>query len=764
MSRKVAACPACKTSSFSTSALSPAAAASLSAASSATSNQKSAWSAIRQAADSILHPPALAVDGASISSPDEPSPTLINKENSTKPLSTTAAALLAEIKLRYPSRHQTWSLFSQLDLENQVDQLPNWSLHAIISALCTDFALDKTKKGRGLTVKSATHMSHTLENKIERVRMRLRERQLDLNAGDLKQLAIQYYKYGYAPGACAVWDECVDKGVTLSKHICMAVYGAMERWIELHQRAGGRSLAQAAAAPLTPKAVSMIYDFISSNDGSKNFDSSSSQLASDREAECLDVVIPRLFTVLRHGRDRAAFAAALKTFYGFDLAFPGAEVEAASQSAKSRRRQLGEEEVQWILDFLRDEGTFKSLSSMMAVFEVCDAPSSVKVQMPDTESSWNFFGSSFRLGGPSSPLLPDTPLTQSSTAPPPIVGSRALASILELALELDQASTISHYLDVFCWRWLKSVEHKLAKIEQVVGIETEPFTMVSLERPMSERQRKRAEEQRQALLDAGNEEAAALIFLPPEVQNERPSQLGVGDHALQRDYRLSSRFVADAAQKAWQNRDATSLMYIRRRADTMYFFSKTHARRLAAIIDRLEPSRQGSSPGTDDSLAPTSTSNPEASPLSETSVSSAGVGALVKELSSTMFHMQQLRAMLPQIRIEANVLEERALLRNLVAAAAQRARLIEDSKGERSKAVVDQMRAAQRRTEVRILRQRMMLARMYMIRLKKLGKADLERREFAFHREQWRMAKQRLERRGESADELEGEEIEPGTQ
>lgn len=371
-------------------------------------------------------------------------------------LSSTAIALVAELKSSYPDSQRVWTLFSQLDYEGTTHTLPTKTLRGVLRGLTPRAARFQRHT---LSLRIATVRAQELERRVERVRQRLREVGTDLNEGDLSALASQYFQLGYAPGTCRVWDEAIENGFTLSPRFCRHTFGALEMWVTMHARMGGRDVAKAAASPLVQKVVAMLVDITQDTSRMRSIVVEDSP-AQQEERRLVELAIPTFFAIARHAQDRVAFETGMKAYYGFDMNLPGAEVDASAQ-AKAKRRPLGEEQIQWIFDFLAGEKTNKALSSMIAIFEVCDNPSPPELAEP------TFFDASF-----ASPFPPprDTPPHANTLAPPPVVGPRALSRIITTAGSLGHGYLVRHYFDILFTRWSISADRKISEIECLVGI------------------------------------------------------------------------------------------------------------------------------------------------------------------------------------------------------------------------------------------------------------------------------------------------------
>ena len=200
------------------------------------------------------------------------------------------------------------------------------------------------------------------------VRLRIQQAGGKTTVGDLLACLRQYIALKYAPGVCKTWDEMLEFGWSPSTSLCASVFVAMEGWVQMHEKVGGKAVGRVAAEPLVGKAAAMLLEI-------------------EADAKKKDAVLESFFRIVLKARDRRVFMAAMRTVYGFDLELPGAEVD-ASGHVRAEMRPMGEEQVCWALEMLAET---KDLSGMMAVFEVFDSPNNPTVA--DQEPT--FFDRSF---------------------------------------------------------------------------------------------------------------------------------------------------------------------------------------------------------------------------------------------------------------------------------------------------------------------------------------------------------------------------------
>ncbi|KAK4702211.1 hypothetical protein P7C70_g4008, partial [Phenoliferia sp. Uapishka_3] len=697
-------CPGCKTSTFSTVASAPGLL-TREADSGRSERDQSSWSTITN----TLFPPA---DTSSPAKPTVPPPLA----EQTPTLSATAQELINEALLTRPDPVRTWTLFSQLDYEGTTHTLPLNTLHRIIPALRPPRVqtLDHASKSSPITLGRATTRAKAYEEKVERVRTRILEAGGRMGPVDLNAMLYAYHGFGYAPGACKVWDEIVENNWAIGPSVARSAFEAMTRWVDLHQSLGGKELAKVAAQPLVQKALLMMRDITGDGGTVLRRGEESNSVVTRRAA--LETAIPSLFNILAKAKDTIAFAAAMKTFYGFDMNLPGAEVDSPTPVLASRRA-LGDEQILWMFHLLADEGTPHALSSMIAIFEVCDNPA------PPTTVETPYFGTSFSLR---------QGLDSDSR---PIVATKAISYIIAAAGKQRQGHVVRHYLSLLYWRWVVSADRLIREMESIVGIQWQSKLSPG----------------KHAATSTGVEtlsDAPSSVPVPSAVSAELPF-MARGKQALQRDYRMSSRFIADTVQQAKSNLDYPTAAFARKLTKNVLENSGEHTIRLAAVLDRLEP------------VEPSSLDlvSGEAAPLLPTAQkSSAAIDALSRELTATLFHQTQLRIIHTRVKADSLVVHNYGRLRTLVAAGHQRARLLE-SVSKQSGAMARTTRASLRAKENKILRTRLLTERSYIQRLQVMGKATPGNPEYDEHLAKWRKTKQELLSKGaevqEEADDAE---------
>ncbi|KAL8279218.1 hypothetical protein RQP46_008474 [Phenoliferia psychrophenolica] len=670
---------------------------------------------------------------------------------SVEELSPVAESLVAELRSQHADPHRVWTLFSQLDYENSTHTLSHGTLHAIIPALQPPRVqtLDGTKKGAPLSLARATIRAQDYTTKVDRVRARIVENGGKVSATDLAHILRTYYLLGYAPGAIKVWDELIIENwaIVTSPTTVGHALGALRRWVDLHQNLGGMELAKVAALPLVDRVIAMGHEItadLSSYPVSRRGANKDPVVAAHEKRRTLELFAPELFNLLTKAQDIPAFKNAMKLYYGFDMDLPGAAVDAPAANV-ARRRELGEDQIRWIFELYTAEATPQALSSMIAIFEVCDNPSPV----PDAEPA--FFGASFP---PPHAVNPDRP---------PIVGTFALSSIVRLAGKLDMRGVVRHYFNLLYFRWAVSADRKIRALEELVGIEWQGKGSV----PGLDASADAGDDASviptpgQAIATAALEASPSTGATPSATAADVPLQrLGTpvvdvsffarGDQAQRRDYRISSRFVADTVLQAKRNGDAPTAHLLRRRANWILRLSEQHTTRLAAILDRLEPADPSQAAGLDAAEA-----TPPTSVAVKTSPSERrSLEALTNEMMATLFHQVQLRLIHPRIKADLNVVHQRSLLRPLIAQLHAKLRQLQRI-NKQGNAQALATRVAVRRKENKILRQRMMTARTYIMRLQVKGKATPTSREYVEHLANWRSANEELIRKGASEDAVE---------
>ena len=339
-------------------------------------------------------------------------------------------ALAEELKRATPDSQRAWKLFSQLDLQGGTHRLKLGTYAQLVRAL-------HEAPPKIISIHTTLERAKQYTTKIDLVRLRMRQAGHTDDSVVQRAILKQYATLHYGPGVCKIWDEMLEQGRVPPVQSCTTVFGTLERWIQLHHNSGGRVAAKAAAAPLVPKAIAMMEEM--------------------GTTQKTNAVMDYFFEIVRSAEDFPVFSLAMKRVYGFNIELPGAAVE-GTQEVMAGRRRFGEQQLLWVLGMLDVED---DLSSMIAVFEVADAP-------PPPTTTPGFFGSSF------TPISSTTATTalhsdDSSLFPHP-VGTRAFSTIIMAAARLKQGGIVRHYFRQLSLRWEHASKAKLAVIENAVGI------------------------------------------------------------------------------------------------------------------------------------------------------------------------------------------------------------------------------------------------------------------------------------------------------
>ena len=408
-------CPACRRSSSTTLAFAGA------ARDTHSKQRSSSWAAISRA-------------GQAIFSPAQAAPVPRSTNATPAELEGAAAELVAEVKLDKPNPHRAWALFQQVDLEGKIHTIPLISLHALLPAIHLPPSTP-TQRHDELHVSEATAAARAYEAKVELIRLRIRQAGGNTSQGDLKAMIEQYRELAYAPGASRVWDEMMQLGYLPTPPTCERVFSTLLRWIDLHERVGGKKVGKVTAQPLVRKAVAMLEDL-------------------KGDSYRTPVVLDPFFEIVLRAKDSQVFFVAMKAVYGFDVNYPGAEVD-VTPAVRATQRTMTEKEVCWVLEMLSET---QDMSRMMAVFEVFDNPS----PRPHNAA---FFERSFTSPSSSAHTVDDIP-----SVPHPI-GTRAFSFMVQTAGRLGKGHLVRHYFEQLRERWAYDTDARVTRIENVVGIE-----------------------------------------------------------------------------------------------------------------------------------------------------------------------------------------------------------------------------------------------------------------------------------------------------
>jgi hypothetical protein len=347
-----------------------------------------------------------------------------------------AAELVAECKLKRPSGQRAWALFQQVDLEGNTDSVPLVTLHSLLAAI----HLPSPKHHDQLQVTQSTSAARAYNAKVDLIRLRIRQAGGTTSKGDLNAMLRQYHELGYAPGVSKVWDEMMEMGYVPRPGNCKTFFSTLLRWVEMHERGGGRIVAKVAAQPLVAKAVTMLEEL-------------------KGDTLRTNAVLDPFFEIAVRARDAQVFFVAMKAVYGFDVNYPGADVD-VSPTIRASQKVMGEKEVCWLLEML---GEVDDLSRMMAVFEVFDNPTS-------DHSATSFFGPSFTTSAPAESSRSSS--ADLPSARPHPVGTRAFSYMVQTAGRLGNGALVRHYFDQLRDRWAYESDARIARLEAVVQAAT----------------------------------------------------------------------------------------------------------------------------------------------------------------------------------------------------------------------------------------------------------------------------------------------------
>ncbi|GAA5909208.1 hypothetical protein JCM5296_000819 [Sporobolomyces johnsonii] len=668
-------CPACRHNSTSALPLNPtsrslSSSSSDSTASSVSKQAASSWNVISRASQALFAP---TVKSTNARSPPE------NVE-----LSGLAAELVAELRLAKPDPHRAWNLFSQLDLQGLSHTLPLVSLRKLLHAIHLD--PPPKESGRLLTLEASTSLATAYAVKVDLIRLRIRQTGAPTEQRDLNALMLQYHALRYAPGIIKTWDEMVELGGSITPGNCERAFYGLAKWIEMHGRASGRTVERVTAQPLLRKALSMLSDL--HGDGKR-----------------ITRVLPSFFKIVIKSGDIKVFATAMKHLYGLDIRLPGA---AAADIAKegTKLRALGEKEICWVLEALAESD---DLSAMIAVFEVFDKPSLLR-------TDGDFFTQSF--SGPSLSSDDATPSSSPAVDKPHLIGTRAFTILIQAACRLDNGSIARHYADLLFSRWALDADVRIGEIERAVGIADEP------------KEPKEPKEVEQVAVEAGGDAAVdsasdlplsaplAAASSPTDLTSSPPSSISAptptpdsasvatppvshragSAPAPLRPYAVPSTLIGDIAHYSLVHYDLPTARWVRARTKRLLKLQEKQTRRIAAVLDRLEPAIASS----DNSAAP--------APPPRSLV------LLQRELALLTFHRAQTRQMLSSVQHSSNLVRASIQLHRLQTTLSARVRRLADS--GLSKRELVRAQPAVRRTAQRVLLGRIEVLKHRLTRLR----------------------------------------------
>ncbi|GAA5874170.1 hypothetical protein JCM16303_005761 [Sporobolomyces ruberrimus] len=654
-SKALPQCPACRHSTSSALPLHPAHTARTQHsedshnAQSSSRQPSSSWAALSRASQALFAPPA---EPTNPSSP--PAAQLVGP----------AAELVQELKFAKPDPTRVWNLFSQVDLEGLTHTLPLISLHALLPAIhLKPHHSPRRTSGHPLSIQASTHLARAYAVKVDLIRLRLRQAGAKTGPGDWNALVWQYHALRYAPGVTKVWDEMIEAGHLPSPAICSRVFETMVGWIEMHGRASGKVVEKAAAQPLLKKAVSMMEE-----------------IAGDSKR--MDAILESFFTIVAKAKDRKVLSTVVKQIYAFDIKLPGAIVD-LSEAQKAKTREMGEQELCWVLEGLAE---LDDLSSMIATFEVFDNPST-------HPSSPDFFTRSF-----STSSAPST-----STEKPHPVGTRAFTILIQTAARLDAGPVARHYFDILFSRWALDSNFRISEIEQALGsfeplaaevlgtaestsTENAEPTMITSEEPSIESTSGTLENS--VTSASSSEETPRVDFtltLPV-------AHLAAAPASPARNYVIPSTLIGNIAHYSLHHHDLPTARWIRLRTRRLLQLMENQAARINAVLSLLEPSRSPPSSTAD----PTSENSTAPSPPPPQSLT-----LLERELALLAYHRQQVRLMLSSVKVSSNIVSSMKDLHRLQASLNHRTKKLADPK--LSKREIVRVRPGVRRKEQQVL-------------------------------------------------------------
>ncbi|ORY89464.1 hypothetical protein BCR35DRAFT_300657 [Leucosporidium creatinivorum] len=656
-------CPACRRSS--TTAL-PFAVHSRAHDSPSTQQRASSWAAISRAGQAIFNPPT--------ASPTAGSTTARETSASAVELEGAAAELVAECKLKKPSGQRAWALFQQVDLEGKTGTIPLITLHSLLAAI----HLPSPKNHDQLQVTQSTSAARAYSSKVDIIRLRISQAGGTTSKGDLNAMLRQFHELGYAPGVSKVWDEMMEMNYHPTPGNCKTFFSTLLRWIDMHERGGGRIVAKVAAKPLVAKAVSMLEEL-------------------KGDSLRTNAVLEPFFKIALRARDAQVFFVAMKAVYGFDVNYPGADVD-VSPTVRASQKVMGEKEVCWVLEMLGEED---DLSRMIAVFEVFDNPSS-------NHSVTSFFGPSFTTSTPSdSTTSPSTDLPSSRPHP---IGTRAFSYMVQTAGRLGHGALVRHYFDQLRDRWAYESDARIARLEAVVQAATPA--------PVPE----------DGFID---------IDLPAAPTSHFSAPAGMPTTPTEKPYGVPSTLVRDMIKAAKQHSDYATSRFVRMRTRWLLQTMGDQATRISAVLDKLEPT------------ASTPSSAPPRSLI-----------LLAHEIDLLNFHQYQLQSMHTIVKADSNVIHAYSYFRHRAQGLRVRLARLEKAhaaSGASKRAAID-LRPRVRRWEKTVLLSQILVVKQRLVRLYKMGRARKGRVEF--DRWQGKLARLRAKANDRGLKESEEEEVE----
>ncbi|GAA5850457.1 hypothetical protein JCM8547_001881 [Rhodosporidiobolus lusitaniae] len=649
------------------------------------SNQaKSSWAALSKASQALLTPS----EGEG--------------EQGGVELSEAANELVQHLKRSDKDASRVWELFQQVDLEGHAPFLPLVSLHALLAAI---HSKPRSSRLHPLSLRNSTNAARAYQTKANLIRTRLREAGGTTTQGDLNALLSQYHALRNAPGATRTWDELVDGGFSINIFEARRVLEAYLGWIEMHGRTSGRAVERTAAEPLVRKSIGVLADL-------------------KRAGRDVEPIVEPLLKIAVKAGDIGVFAQAVKDFYAFDLRLPGAAVETALENPC----EVGEAEVYLMLEALAEKD---DLSGMIALFETFDHPS------PSSPSSPYFFTQSF-----SSLSLSDAPPTSTSTAlpsdKPHPIGTRAFTTLIQTAARLENNHVARHYFDLLFRRWQLSAEERIGELEAVVGISAEAPEAAQAEaaREVKEETDKQdmAEQTTRSTSGAPLRHSSlmsrAMAFLvPPPASPAAP-------------YTVPSTIIATLAHHASLSYDANTARYLRMRTRRYIQLTESHIERIAAVLERLQPT------------SPVDSADPDAPPSPPTPIP-ASLLALQREVTLSSFHLAQLRLTLDSVKHDSNIIAAHKHYRALQTELTQRTKKIAAPSTTKREQLA--LRPGVRRKEKQVLLSKMVLVRHRLNKMREIEGLGPGRQEWEKNLAELRVLKSKYEGAGWTELSSEGE-------
>lgn len=606
-----------------------------------------------------------------------------------------AAELVAECKLKRPSGQRAWALFQQVDLEGNTGALPLVTLHSVLAAI----HLPSPKHHDQLQVTQSTSAARAYNIKVDLIRLRIRQAGGTTSKGDLNAMLRQYHELGYAPGVSKVWDEMMEMNYLPTPGNCKSFFSTLLRWVEMHERGGGRTVAKVAAQPLVAKAVTMLEEL-------------------KGDSLRTNAVLEPFFEITVRARDAQVFFVAMKAVYGFDVNYPGADVD-VSPTVRATQKVMGEKEVCWVLDMLSESD---DLSRMMAVFEVFDNPTSI-------HSATSFFGPSFTASIPADSTT-STDLPSPRTHP---IGTRAFSYMVQTAGRLGNGSLVRHYFDQLRERWAYESDARITRLEAVVQAATPA--------PVSE----------DGFVDVdvpGSSHSSFILSIKlfahlfrsaaaPTPHFSAP--LGMPPTPTEKPYGVPSTLVRDMIKSAKQHSDYATSRFVRMRTRWLLQTMGDQATRISAVLDKLEPTASSSS----------SSSGPPRSLV-----------LLAHEIDLLNFHQYQLQSMHTLVKADSNVIHAYSYFRHRAQGLRDRLARLDKyhSSSATSKRAAMELRPRVRKWEKSVLLSQILVVKQRLVRLYKMGRARKGRIEF----DRWhgKLARLRAQANGQGVKETEEEEVE----